>query len=109
MIKLMSYSEIPGHGGNAKPPIRVFAEETVEEFLRTVTGFGVVEVTDWPCIDGLDEIRMATKVRDELDRAIDHSLYSSNCGCYVHRYQRQVRAFRIKERVFIERQSRERS
>lgn len=96
MLKQIERSELPSRRRGEKSPIRRFADQTVAEFVKTVKGREVVEVTGWPEDAGRDAIgnaeRAAGAIRDALfymDRDAD--------------MRKKVKVTRCRERVFMER------
>ena len=92
MLKPINKSEIPDYRGKNKSEMRKFAAEAVREFMEKAETGDVFEVTGAPNPKGWGEVALADKL-----------IYAINAeSAHVDR-NGEVKPFRRKGRVFIER------
>ena len=65
MLTKLSRDELPNYRGREPTPLRLFADETLDEFIATSEVGDIAEVTGWPeCGNGTQ--RVANYLRDRL-------------------------------------------
>ena len=92
MLKPIDKSEIPDYRSKEKSELRKFAAKTVEEFMGTAKTGDVFEVTGAPNPKGWSEVALADKL-----------VYAINAESMHVDKKGEVKPFRRKGRVFIER------
>lgn len=92
MLKMLDKSEVPASRYTEKSELRRFAEATVKEFMAAASVGDVAEITGAPDTGAEGAIAKADKVM----AAIRTELYYTDC-------RDKVKAFRRKERMFLER------
>ena len=91
MLTTIDKKELPMLGNRAKSELRVFAEETIAEFLENSKAGEIAEVTEAP----LKEASPSEASR--LVNALRQAAWGADC-------LDEVRQFRRGSRVFLERQ-----
>ena len=69
MIQLIAKECVPDANGRPPSPMRLFAQATVEDFMRSSRPGDVFEVSGWPMPEGASEVEAATRARQELGAA----------------------------------------
>lgn len=90
MLTKINRSEVPNIGNRPLSEMRIFARETLKEFVKTTKVGDIVEVTDFPVVCE-DEIANVSK----LMSAFQTEYFYLDCDI-------EIRRFRRKGRVFLE-------